>query len=143
MRLRRRQHHAADHLAGAKSSITAFTSVERSRGNRNRRHAGAAHQLDQFLHLRQAADIGPWIVMARIGIGGSDTVISPPNSPTMMYLPPLIRLSKPSRALCDDADEIDHRPGTAIGHVDDLLRRVGGAAVDHRDCARLSWRPRA
>ena len=33
------------------------------------------------------------MVSARIGIGGSDTVRSPPYSPTMMYLPPLVRLS--------------------------------------------------
>ena len=55
----------------------------------------------------------------------------------MMYLPPLIRLSMPSRAVGGRADQIDHRPGAAVGRGDDLLRGVGRAAVDHRLCAGL------
>src|SRR5207344_2610990 len=35
------------------------------------------------------------------------------------------------------ADKIDNAPGAAIGHVDDLLRRVGCATINHRTRTRF------
>src|SRR5262245_47138407 len=129
---RRRQYHATDYFAGAKLVHHRVDILERSRGDGNGRQPGFSYELDQLFHLRQAANIrtlnGECAHRNRrqrygeIAAVQTDDHIFAALDETVVTYPRALRR----------ADEIDDTPGPAIGHVDDLLRRIGGTAIDHR-----------
>src|SRR5262245_16518137 len=128
----RRQHNAADYFAGAQLVHDSIHVFERPCSNRNRRQAGPPHKLYQFLHLRQTADVGSlngqsphWYWRQRdreISAIKTDDDVFTALDQAVIANPRALRRS----------DEIDHAPGAAFGHINDLLQGIGSTTVNHR-----------
>ena len=95
------------------------------------RRAGAAHQFHQFGHFRHAADIRSLDCQRAhrqrrqrhreiAAIESDDDVFSAFDQ----------TIETEARAL-RGADQVNDRPGAASRKIDDLLRGIGGTAVDH------------
>src|SRR6516164_2064441 len=127
----RRQHHTANDLAGAQVVHHRVHLVERFSRNWHLRRPGAADELHQFGHFWNAADVRAldgqcahrnWRQGHRhVAAKEADNDVSAALDQAVIA---------DTRAL-RRADEIDHRPGAALGEIDDLLRSVGRAAIDH------------
>ena len=153
---RRRQHHAADDLAGAQFVQRGVHLLERARA-RSARAAGRCASRVRAIRpsrtgCRHRSPASSWRPSGSSGVG---IVTSPPNRPTTTTLPPLIRrFDRRASRSRRRTDEVDHRPGAAAGRRRICCDRVGRAAVDHqrragllrrlalgRDRCRPRWRP--
>ena len=139
----RRQHHAADDFARAEIAQHFIDVIERPGRGGNRRRSGSLDQFDKLFRFRQASGVGALdgdrAHRERRQRHGDFAAIEPDDD-QLAALDQAVD-AEPRRA--GGTDQIDHRPGAAVGRGDELLHGIRRCAVDHRGRRRPFSPPRA